>query len=283
MSFIKFKNISRLLIVVCIILSFTFVEARDYPKRIVSLGPAITEGLFLLGYGDNIVGVTTYCIRPPDAQRKVKVGGVTNISVEKITSLNPDLIIATPLTDIRAIEKLKSLGYGVVTFPLAKDFDDVTSQFITLGKIINRQLEAEHIVKVSQKRLQKLKKGVAPLKKPKVFVQIGSRPLFTITKDSFVNDMLISAGGINIAQDAPSGIYSREKVVEQNPDVIIIMDMGIVTEEEKEIWMKYKTIKAVSSQRIYKMDSYKFGSPTPLTFVETVEELIKILHGKTTN
>lgn len=283
MLFIKFKNISRLLIVVFIILSFTFVEARDYPKRIVSLGPAITEGLFLLGYGDNIVGVTTYCTRPPDAQRKVKVGGVTNINVEKITSLTPDLIIATPLTDIRATEKLKLLGYRVVTFPLAKNFDDIVSQFITLAEIINKKSEAQQVAKVAKTRLQQSKKWVNSLNKPKVFVQIGSRPLFTITKDSFVNDMLTSAGGINIAQDAISGIYSREKVIEQNPDVIIIMDMGIVTEEEKEIWMKYKTIKAVSSQRIYKIDSYKFGSPTPLTFVETVEDLIKILHGKTTN
>lgn len=268
--------------ILCIIVLFVCnnynIEAAQYPKRIVSLGPAITEGIFLLGYGDNIVGVTNYCIRPSAAQKKEKVGGVTNISIEKITSLNPDIILATPLTDIRAIERLKALGYNVVRFPPARNFEDVNTQFLELGRLIGRQREAEHIVKDAKKKMGLLMSDVLHYSKPKVFVQIGSRPLFTITKDSFINDMVALAGGINIAQVTGSGIYSREKVIEQNPDVIIIMNMGIATDEERETWQKYKTLNAVKNKQIYAIDSYKFGSPTPITFVETVQDLINLLH-----
>jgi iron complex transport system substrate-binding protein len=99
-----------------------------------------------------------------------------------------------------------------------------------------------------------------------------------MTGDSFVNDMIKLGGGINIAADAKIGFYSRERVIEQNPDVIIIMTMGIVGEEEKRIWQKYKTINAVKNNRIHIMDSYKIGSPTPLTFAETVEEMAELFY-----
>ncbi|MFQ3573492.1 MAG: helical backbone metal receptor, partial [Thermodesulfovibrionales bacterium] len=254
------------------------VEAFDRPKRIVSLGPAITEGIYLLGQGDSIVGVTNYCIRPPDAQKKERVGGVTNISVEKISRLKPDIIIATPLTDIRALEKLKRLGFYVVHFTLARDFNDVNADFLKLGGLIGRQKEADEIVRNARRRLDELRSKIVFKNKPRVFVQIGARPLFTITDDSFVNDMITLSGGINIAQGAGSGVYSREKVVEQNPDVILIMNMGIATEEERTAWLRYKTMNAVRHGRIYAIDSYRLGSPTPITFVETVEELINLLH-----
>ena len=252
--------------------------ASDYPKRIVSLGPSITEGLYLLGAGDRIVGVTTYCIKPPQAKKKEKIGSVTEVDVEKIANLKPDLVIATSLTSQKAKEKLKGLGIKVVDFSLPGNFSDLCEKFLMLGRIVGKGSEAEDIVIKANREIDTIRNRLKGLPKPKVFIQVGARPLFTMTKDSFVNDLIELAGGINIAGEARGGLYSREKVIEQNPDVIIIMTMGIVGEEEKRIWQRYRTLKAVRDNRIYIMDSYKIGSPTPVTFVETLKEMAGLLH-----
>ncbi len=273
----------RLFLLLCILLLSYSSASADYPKRIVSLGPFITESLYLLGVGENIIGVTTYCIRPPDAKGKEKVGTVTMVSTEKIISLKPDIVLATPLSDKRAVEGLRRLGIKVIRFPLPKNFTELSGHFMKLGKIVGRQKQAREILKKAQKRIDAVQSQISGLQKPqkpKVFIQVGARPLFTITRESFVNDFIKLAGGINIAADANIGIYSREKVIKQNPDVIIIVIMGIVGEDEKKVWQKYKTINAVKNNRIYIIDSYKIGSPTPLTFAETVEEIAELLHPK---
>jgi len=249
-------------------------------ERIVSLGPHLTESLFLLGAGDRVVGVTMYCKRPPGARKKEKVGTVMEVDTEKIVGLKPDLVLATSLTDLRDVKKLKDLGINVITFPNPKNFFQICEQFLKLGRLVGREKEAEEIVRKAQAQVDSIAKLVENLPKPKVFVQVGARPLFTITKDSFINDFIELAGGTNIAEDAGTGLYSREKVLESNPDVIIIATMGIVGEEEKRTWQKYKTLNAVKNDRIYVVDSYALCSPTPVTFAQTLKELARLLHPK---
>ena len=83
---------------------------------------------------------------------------------------------------------------------------------------------------------------------------------------------------MNIAHETSHGHYSREEVLTKNPDVIIIVNMGITGLNEKKTWENYRTIKAVKNKRIFIVDSYKFCSPTPITFVEALRETVKILH-----
>jgi iron complex transport system substrate-binding protein len=249
-----------------------------FPQRIISLGPSITEELYLLGVENKIVGVTTYCQRPPQAQEIEKIGTVIEVNLEKVISLQPDLVLATSLTNPKAKEKLKNLGIKVITFPSANSFREICKQFLELGKIVSKEKEAEEIVYRAKKTVSSVKQKVKELPKPKVLVQVGAKPLWVAPKDSFVNDFIEIAGGINVGPSGKNGLYSREKVLKRNPDVIIITTMGIVGKEEKKIWQKYKTISAVRNNRIYIVDSDKLCSPTPVSFVETLEEMVNILH-----
>lgn len=119
---------------------------------------------------------------------------------------------------------------------------------------------------------------IKSLPKPKIFMEVGANPLCTVPKFSFIHNLIELAGGINIAEETKNRLYSREKVLQKNPDVIIIVTMGIVGKEEKEIWQKYKTINAVKNDRIYILDSYEVCSPTPVTFVSALKDLIDIFH-----
>ncbi|MBM4306117.1 MAG: hypothetical protein FJ115_02435 [Deltaproteobacteria bacterium] len=247
-------------------------------QRIISLGPSVTEQLCLLGLQNQLIGITTYCERPPEIKIKEKVGSVVEVNTEKIFRLKPDLVLATSLTNPNAVEKLKGLGIKVVSVPSPKSYEQLCNQFLELGRMTGRGKVAEKLVEDAKEKVNRMRKGVEGLPKPKVFVQVGTKPLFTVTGESFVNDFIKFAGGINIAQNQSSGLYSREEVLKHDPDVIIIVTMGIVGEEEKEVWQRYGTLKATQNNRIHIVDSNRVCSPTPVSFVETLEEIVSILH-----
>jgi len=190
----------------------------------------------------------------------------------------PDLVLATSLTNSKAIQKLKNLGIEVVIFPAPKNYAYLCDQFLTLGKAVDKEAEATAIIAESKEKVMAIRAGTAGFGKPKVFIEIGAKPLFTANRDYFINDFVEMAAGVNIAQDAKLGTYSREEVLRKNPDVIIIVMMGIAVEKEKEVWQKFKDLNAVRDNRIYVIDSRKVCSPTPVTFVETLNEIAGLLH-----
>jgi len=250
----------------------------DTPQRIISLGPSITKALYLLGVQNKLIANTIYCIEPLEAKKKEKVGTACQVNIEKVFRLAPDLVLATSLVDPRSTEKLKNLGVKVVTFSTPRNFDDICKQFLELSRLVGKEKEAKDVVREAENDVALIREKVKDLDKPKVLIQVGARPLVVATGNYFVNDYIEFAGGINIAKDAKEGIYSREQVLKANPDVIIITTMGIATEEEKRIWQKYQILNAVKNNQIYIIDTDKITSPTPLTFVKTLEEFVRILH-----
>jgi iron complex transport system substrate-binding protein len=250
----------------------------DYPQRIISLGPAITEEIYLLGADNRLVGCTVYCQRSDEAKNKEKIGTVIEVNLEKITALQPDIVLATSLTNPRVKEKLKNLGIKVIEFPAAKNFSGICSSFLKLGRILGKEKEAEEIVKTAENKVDSLKLKLRGLPKPRVFIQVGAKPLVTVTEDSFANDFIEFSGGVNIAQGIRYARYSREKVLEADPEVIFIVTMGINGEKERGIWQSYKALKASRGNRIYILDSYRLCSPTPVSFVETLETIAGLLH-----
>lgn len=257
---------------------FNLFSNKNNPKKIISLSPAVTESIYLLEAEDILIANTVFCTRPAKAKNKEKVGTLLEINIEKIVSLNPDLILASSLTRPKQIEKLKRLGYQVIQFEYAKSFNQICEQFIYLGELIGKKEEAIKIIKEIKIRVQQIKKTTDLLTKKKVFMQVGVKPLFTVSKDTYINDYIEFAGGINIASDSKAGIYSREKVFASDPDIIIIVLMGIEGDKEKKIWQNYKSLKAVKNNEIYTIDSYEICSPTPVIFLNALKKLIKIIH-----
>lgn len=269
------------IIVLQIVILFIFYGSAlgsPHPKRIISLSPQLTEDLYLLSAEDRLVGCTVYA--PPYAKDKEKVGTVVEANLEKIIELKPDLVLATSMSNPKEIEKLRKIGIRVVIFPQAKNFNELCKQFLELAKFTEKEKKAHTIIQKAKKEVKLIKNKTRNLKKTKVFIQVGAEPLFTINRNSFVNDFIEFAGGENIARDAKIGLYSREKVLKENPDVIIITTMGIVGGKEKEIWQRSKCLNAVKNKRIYIINSNNICSPTPVSFVNTLKEMVRILHPK---
>jgi iron complex transport system substrate-binding protein len=270
----------RVLICLLLVLSCRSAEAKD-AERIVSLGPINTENVYLLGAGDRLVGNTRYCVRPAAARLKEKIGSVMQVSVEKIISLQPDLVLATALTRPEQVRQLQRLGLKVVRFKQPASFAEICSQFVELGTLLGREEEALRIVRQAREEVEAVQRKIAHLPRPKVFLQVGLRSLFGSVSSSFTHDFIVLGGGINIIEDQKSGATNREKVIGQNPEVIIIAIMGSETgiaAEEKKSWQRIGVIKAVQEDRVHVLRPDLVCSPSPATFVQTLRTIVALIH-----
>lgn len=250
-------------------------------QRIVSLGPINTENVYLLNAQDRLIANTIYCVNPPEAKKKDKIGTLLQANIEKIISLKPDLVLATSLTRPRQVAKLKRLRINIVQFTQPANFDEISEQFIKLGQLIGREERARRIVHEARRAIETIRQKTAGRSKKKVFLQVGTRPLFSSVEDSFTNEFITLGGGKNIAKGSLQGVYSREKVIAQNPDLIIIAIMGtegIAGEKEQQKWMRYPSISAVKNNNIHIVDPNLVCSPTPLTFVEALRTITSLIH-----
>jgi iron complex transport system substrate-binding protein len=251
------------------------------PKRIVSLAPNITEILFSLGLDEEIVGVSIHCNFPEKAKSKVRVGSYISLDFEKVTSLKPDLIIATGVGNTRdMVDRLGKLGFQTyVIYP--KNFDDILKSIAHIGQVVNREKEARMIIEGMRKRSQRVIELTKGLPRPKVFIQIGDAPVVTVGKGSFADDLIRLAGGENIAKKEKE-VYPRfgmEEILKRSPEVIVISSMNPKGDYQKILqeWTRWKTIPAVRNGRIHLIDSDLLDRPSP-RIIDGLEELAKVLH-----
>lgn len=273
-----------------IVFADSFVDSTGYelkidnpPERIISLAPSITEELFSLGVQDIVVGVTTFCDRPKEAAKKEKIGTFLEPNLEKIISLKPDIIFATKEGHSKdMLDRLRSFGLKVFVFDECRDFNSIFNQYLLLGRIVGKEKEAQKTSESLKYRIGLIEKKVANSKRKKIFWQVGVKPLVTVGPNTFVDDMIGLVGGINIAKDSKIRYprYNREDVIRQNPDIIILVTMGDVTEEELKNWQDYSVLEAVKQKKIYIVEARKFCSPTPQMFVEALEELNSLINEK---
>lgn len=204
------------------------VKIAQQPKRIVSLAPSITEVLFAVGAGPQVVGITKYCNYPPDAaQGREIVGGFSakSLSVEKIIGLKPDLVIAGGATHKPVSEALEAAGVPVFNFE-PKDFAGVYANILAAGALTGNQAQAEQVVAAMKARIEKVSAATAGIpqdQRVKVFYEVWDEPLMTAGPTTFIGQLIELAAGVNIFADVKEQYptVSSEAVVARKPDVIL--------------------------------------------------------------
>ena len=250
-------------------------------KRIISLGPVVTKMIYMLGGEAKLIANTTYCVEPPAAIHKEKIGTVMQINIERIISLQPDMVIASSLTRQKQLGILRRHGVRAIRLNNPKNFSEICDVAARLGEMVGKTKKSGEIISAAQKKVETIRQAVIGLKKRSVFIQIGLKPLHTTTQKTFINEYISYSGGINIAENETSGIYSREKVLDQNPDVILIATMGSSKksgEMEKTRWMGFSSLKAAANHEIHVLDPEIVCSPTPVIFAKGLKEIAALIH-----
>jgi iron complex transport system substrate-binding protein len=243
------------------------------PERIVSLAPSVTETLFALGLGDRIVGVTSFCDYPPEAQLKEKVGDTMRPSIEKIVALDPDLVVASTASQLEQfVRNLDQVGIPIyVSNP--QNIDGVLSSIDRIGELTDATSRASALTEELRGRIKAVETRVARAARPRVFLILGREPLITAGGDTFISDIIARAGGRSISANEKADYpqYSLETVVAQRPEVILIQD------GERELPGRLKQTPAAREGRVYHFDDGVLLRPGP-RIVDGLEQMAAKLH-----
>lgn len=260
------------------------VTLEKEPERIISLAPSITEMLFSIGLEDKIIAVTDYANYPEAAKKKDSVGTITEPSIEKIVSLKPDLVIAAMINKKETLKKLRSLDIKVAGFA-PNSIDETLYTMKKVGKLTGNDKEAREIVTDLYLKLAKIIDAVDKIledkDRPKVFYEIWSNPLYTAGKNTFIDDIIKTAGGINIGEKARGAWpqYSLEMLLIENPDVYISSPHSAphqVTPEKIKERKNYDKIKAIKNNSVYVVNQDLVSRPSP-RLIEGLKEFVKAI------
>ncbi|MDR0269804.1 ABC transporter substrate-binding protein [Paenibacillus sp.] len=247
--------------------SFTFKEA---PKKIVSVSPAETEALFAIGLGDEIVGVSDYDDYPEAVKSKPKMGGIMKPNEEAMIAAQPDVVFTGISMSEDAVKKLRELQIPIFkTAP--KTVDDVMKNIETYGQITDHQAEAQKVVDQMKEERDKIVQAVKSLsedQKKKVYIEFS--PGWTVGKGEFMDELIMLAGGINVAADTQGwNQISEEKIIKDNPDVILFAKSVVDDKTKKGLGDIIKgrsgwdQITAVKNGNVIGMDDNLLSRPGP--------------------
>ncbi len=259
------------------------IRVPDDPKRVVALAPSITEIIFALGQQDRLKGTTQYSNYPAEAAPLPKVGSYVRLDLERIVALNPDLCIAIKDGNPKAIiDRLQSLNIPVFAVN-PRNLESLLQTIQRIGGILNASARAKTLVADMRNRMQQVDDLVASVdRRPRVFIQIGISPIISAGSNTFIHELIVRAGGINVAAgNSAYPHFSREQVLTLAPDVLIITTMARsgAFEKARADWNRLSHMPAVVKKRIYTVNSDVFDRPSP-RLLDALEMLTRLLHPK---
>ena len=246
------------------------------PLRVVSVGPNITELLYSLGVQEKLVGRTDYCDYPKEVLSVDTIGTLYTPDVEKIISLEPDLVIASTHFLDETKEKLEAVGISVLVLHEENELEGVYRLIDTLGAVFNQKGRALEIVEDMQKRIAAVEEKVAEVEPISVYyvVGYGDGGDYTAGGDTFIHEILTAAGGRNVAEEVSGWSYSLEKLLEADPDVILVSEADYEGFVETE---PYVGLRAVKEGRVYMIDENLLNRQCDRN-ADAVEQIARMLY-----
>lgn len=253
---------------------------EEAPERIISTAPNVTESIFALGAEDKLVGRTDYCNYPEEASTIDSIGSLTEVNIERITELEPDVVIAASFFDEENIKKLESLGIKVAVVMSQENFEGAYENIRNIALLANKEAKAEEIIKEMQEKVDHVKSSVESLETKSVYYVIGHGEYgdYTATGDTFIGKMLEIAGGENVAKDATGWKFSLEKLVEADPDVVIAESDPSTMQGLKEA-NGYKDLTAIKNGNFYGVDKDMVSRMGP-RLADGLLQIAKAIHPK---
>ncbi len=252
--------------------SQTAPPTQPRPSRIVSLIPAVTEMLFAIGAGQEVVGVSSFDHFPPEVEKIQRIGALLDPDLERILALRPDLaIVYGSQTDLKAqLERAKvpMFIYSHAGLP------DVMTTMRELGTRVGRAKEAESAAGKVEAALDDIKRLVAGRPKPRVLLVFGResgalRGIYASGGVGFLSDMLELVGGVNVFADVErqSVQATTELILARRPEVIIELRGTQATDEERRAmrrdWNVLQSVPAVRNDRVHLIADQRVVVPGP--------------------
>jgi iron complex transport system substrate-binding protein len=284
----KSTNLVRVCFVCFVFLFFVpLVVAQAQPKRIISLVPNVTEILFAIGAGPQVVAVSTYDVEPPEVRALPTVGALVDPDTERIIALRPDLVITYgSQSDLQS--QLKAVNIPFFDYRHA-GLDHIMVTMRALGARTGHVEQAEAAARALQARIDAVKKSVAGKRRPKTLLVFGREPgslrnIYASAGRGFLHDMLTVAGGEDVLNDIDkeSAQVSTETILARAPEVIIELNAAsrLNGEDLKKVvdpWMALSSVPAVKNKRVIILMGPGLTVPGPRVAIG-IEQMARVLH-----
>jgi iron complex transport system substrate-binding protein len=254
------------------------VVVPDHPHRVICLMPTVTDTVFALGAGDDVVAISDYTKYPAEALKKPSIGDLIKPSIETILALQPDLVIGMqPKGPMEVTDQLERAGIPIfLTSPhgIAGIFHSVE----TIGMALNRTQQADALVHNLQQRVDAVRARVKGQTAPRVFMPIWYDPITTIGKNAFITEIIEAAGGRSVTDDLGTEWpqISMEVVLERTPDALLLVRGGKTTLQVLQDRPGWSSMAAIKAHRAYYVDGrINFASPVA---IDALEDLAKQFH-----
>ncbi len=256
-------------------------------KRIVSLIPALTETLFAVGAGAQVVGVSSYDDFPEEAKALPRVGALLDPDVERILSLRPDLVIIYG-SQIDLGKQLARAGIRIFSYRTG-GIATILQTLRDVGRITGHAAEGNRQAKEIEARLNAIRAKVASRPRPRALLVFERQPrtlqqMYVTGGQGFLNEMLEIAGGANVFGDVrrESIQPSHEVLLVRAPEVIVeLRARGLFAagaeKEEKAAWSTLPSIPAVRNGRIHMLDGDYLVVPGP-RIAAAAETIARAIH-----
>lgn len=261
------------------------VVIEEDPQKIVSLMPSNTEVAFALGVGDEVVGVSESDDYPEETKDIEKVVGM-ELNVEKILSLDPDLVLAhESVADTWAdgLQQMSDAGIDVLVVNDATDFNGVYNSIEMIGKAVGEKEKAEEIVQDMKDDIASIKEKAASISekdKKDVYVEVSPEPsIFTTGKDTFMQEMIDTINATNVIKEAGWVQVDQEAVIEADPDVVITTYGGYSPDPVGQVTKRdgWDQVTAVKDKQIVEVDEDLVSRSGP-RLAQGVEEFAKAVY-----
>lgn len=247
--------------------------------RVVTLAPHLAEGVYAAGAGDRLVATVEYSEHPAAAVGVPRIGDAFRLDIERIMSLQPDLVIAWGSGNPPpAVAQMRALGLAVWTVEIRTP-GEIPDFIDSVGRATGHQPEAAREAQRLRQRLSELERRHATADPVRYFYQVDARPLFTINGQHLISRGLALCGGRNIFAEEPGLAFqvSREAVILANPEVLLAPD-GPGAENPLEDWREWPGLAAVQNQAMYLLPADKISRATP-RFLDALEQTCKLFAG----
>lgn len=238
--------------------------AAALAERIVTLSPHLAELVYLAGAGGRLVGVVEYSDFPPPVRQLPRIGDAFRVDYEAVASLQPDLVLAwTSGNPPETVQRLRNLGFRVVTLEPVL-LDDIAEHVERIGELAGTSPAAMAAAAEFRARLARLRDGHRAAVPVRVFVQLATRPYFTVTNRHFLGQGLRLCGGENVFGELPglTAIVGVESILEARPAAIIASDMGVTARSALAGWEAWPEMPAVRSGAVYVLDADLLSRPS---------------------
>ncbi len=254
------------------------ITIEKQPESMISMSPELTEIIFALGAGEKMIGRSSYCNFPEEAAEVEDFGSLFDLNIESIVAAQPDVIFLSSMASEDLVNSLLDNELTVVTVDKDSQLQGTYEQFTLVGSVIGEKDAAEALIKEVQAKITAVEEKVAGLEAPTVYyvVYAGDGYDSTATGDTFVHDMIVSAGGDNVAKDGEFWSYSVESLVEQNPEMLFCGDAE-GTKTRIQGLEGYKELTAVVEDRLYEVNADIFSRQGP-RIGEAIEVMAGLIH-----